>query len=869
MAFHDVKDSSARGDARQSQELSPLVKRVRDDLKDWDDATKKWLDEQELCEQMYAGHQWPDDDAGKLDKEKKPRVTFNRSAPLIDVLVGAEVQNRRRMIFNPSDPHWNKGTGKADLATSSVVWALESAKASHYRSRVLRDMLVGGLGFESLYPDFSRNPDGLLKIDRCDPREMRWDPAARDFNLRDARWMARKRRWSRSEIKSTFGIDIDELAGDSDFVSDAVGSDADEAPKTIMQFHPDPWREGAQKVSPSSPSLARHERKSHWVTEYQYFEMKKYVRVLIPPPADSAEAQDDPMTMADEVAGGPKMVGSFARLGEPEPQPGGAPMDPAVGAPMAPPSSLSAMGPPTPPLGQALGQATAQPTMQPPPGMPSGPMPPPPPGGAPTPAPQGAPPMGAPPMGAPGPTEAPPAAPPGAPPAAAAPPPPPVPPAADLPEDEGDEHEDPDQWEMFSIPDYEKLVQRLKMMGEELPYAVQLERPMYRQVFVTGSKVLRDEEMWIDGFSYLALTGKWDNEDKCWYGIMRPLVDPQRAANKFLSAGIHQFNSSAKGALLVEAGAVVNSKTLPTEWSKPNAIITFRPDMLAQQRYQIVDPRPFPEAAASIMQWSVGAMREVTGINIEMTGMSEGDGAPGAMQKRQMQGMTVLAGVLDSLDVLREDEAWVALKIVKKFLSNKRMIRVAGAYEGQRKHVQLLRENFADDYDLQLDDTPRDPAERMKVFEILQPLFPIMFRDGPIPDPIKDIFPIQGSILQAWKKYDAEKASSSKPPPVKMSEDPNYIAAMTENIKADAELKRARAKALLNESAMGMVETAQDIQIEREEIQLKLRELDLRKRELGVKAADTGHSMKLAEDKGTLDALEVNHRLSSPGYPGE
>ena len=38
--------------------------------------------------------------------------------------------------------------------------------------------------------DYAENPDGMMVVERVDPLEMGWDPAAQRANLTDARWLA-------------------------------------------------------------------------------------------------------------------------------------------------------------------------------------------------------------------------------------------------------------------------------------------------------------------------------------------------------------------------------------------------------------------------------------------------------------------------------------------------------------------------------------------------------------------------------------------------------------------------------------------------------------------------------------------------------
>ena len=832
MPFFDTKKKPpSYDDITLDDQVDPIVKRARANIRDAEDGPRKdWLDEYKICRAFVAGYQWPEADKEALKKNQKPEITFNRSGPLIEVVVGTEVNQRRRMIFSPQDRFWKSGQATSDLATSSVDWALELAKASHVRSRIFRDALIGGIGWGHYYIDFVVDPNGRLAVKRVDPAEVVWDQSARDTNCRDMRWVARKKRWSREEIEDEFGIDVGKSSETSDYFGTQVDAGDDEWSTSVIQHHPDPWRPGSQerKGSRDSEDGFRVDRKKHTVVEYQYFELEKYVRVL-----------------ADDVP--------YEELGIERPVEAGPPPPPPE-PPM--PMGMLGMGPgssPSPMLGMA-------------PGGGGGPRPAAPPGAAP--------PMPGP-MGAMGGTAPPGTMPPGpagpgmAPPAGMPPGPPPVPSAADLPDEEGHEHPpEVEHWISMELEDFKSLAEMMAEQGIEPPRSLKLKRRAYRQVFFCKNKILRQVDMDVDEFTYRALTCKWDDANKVWYGLMRALIDPQKAANKWLSQGIAHFNAGAKGVLLIEENVVTNPRSLVSDWTRPNGIIRFKPDTMAAQRYQVVEPSPFPEAAAQIMTWSVGAMHDVTGINVDTMGAGETEQSPTTMQRRQGQALTVLATVFDALDEYREDEAWLALKMVKTYLTDGRYIRVAGAYAAQDEYVQLLKEQFANDYDLRLDDAPRDPNQRMAVFQMLQPMLSLWEREGGVPDPIKDYFPLPASTVQDWKKWDADKKAAPPPPPPK-DQDPRFIEAEIEYKKAQAALMNARAKAILQESAMGMVETAQDIDVEKKKLQLKLMEVRLQMKQLDLDADHKTRELDMQEDEDTLDALASTKAMSSPGFPGE
>jgi hypothetical protein len=858
MGFHDVKHKPAElDDVLLDEEVDPLVKRARINIREAEEGSRKdWLDEYKECRAFVAGDQWPDADEEVLKKNQKPKITFNRSAPLIEVVVGTEVNQRRRMIFSPQDRFWKSSQATSDLATSAVDWALELAKAPHARSRIFRDALIGGLGWGYYYIDTVVDPNGRLAVKRVDPVEMVHDPNARDTNCRDMRWCARKRRWSREEIRDEFGIDVGKSGDSGDYLGSTVDVGDDEWSTSVVQHHPDPWRMGSQerKGARDSDEGSDSDRKKHVVVEYQSYELEKYVRVLsedipyeelgIERPEGAAPAPPPPMPMGMPPGGSASSPfppdGMAPGGGSPPPgaeMAGPIPSGPAAPAPGGMPATQPApQGPPAPAAG--------------PPGMgPGGPAP-----GAPMPG--GMPPEAMAAMG-------------GMPPGGPPPGPPPVPSAAEMPDEDGHDHpEDEEHWVSYSLEDFEEIATAMADAGMEPPRSMKLKRRAYKQLFYCKNKVLRKQDMDVDEFTYRALTCKWDDENKVWYGLMRALMDPQRAANKWLSQGIAMFNSSAKGVLLIEENVVSNPRSLVSDWTRPNGIIQFKPDTLAQQRYQVVPPPPFAEAPAQIMQWSIGAMHDVTGISVDMQGNGQGDQSPTTMQKRQSQAMTVLATVFDALDEYREDEAWLALKMVKEYLTDGRYIRVSGTYPAQKKYIRLLKEEFANEYDLRLDDAPRDPNQRMAVFQMLQPMLSLWEREGGVPDPIKDFFPLPASTVADWKKWDADKKAAPPPPPPK-DQDPEFIKAEIAYKNAQAALMNARAKAILQESTMGMLETAQDIDIEKKKLQLKAAEIQIQLQQLDLHASHKTRELDMKEDEGTLNALEANKRYESAGFPGE
>lgn len=852
MGFIAKKSSRLR--TVPKREMSPdekLVKRINDDIKEASEALKPWLDESQKCQRNYDNHQWDDEDREVNEKNKKPTITFNRIKPVVRAVAGMEIMHRRRMIFLPRQSPRNKSQAMSDAATYGVDWALELARAPHERWRAFRDMIIRGVGCVSYGIAYDEDPNGRATVNRVCSWETGWDPSARQQNLEDAKWVYRRRKWTKEEIEDEFDVDMSTIpmadAGDG-----RDGGANQDAPLTIINSHPDLWRDGAQTVK-GMPRMKRRERNSYWVTQYEFYDLEPFYRVREEVTADKRFYE-----ICDQQEIDPDML-----------QPG-SPEEQKVLQLLAdegwPPEELTVAGP-----GAAMG-AMPQPGMAGPglpmvaPGAP----------GAPDAGPGGGLPLSPPPEGAPIPVGAPGMDAGDAPDGPAAPPAPPSTPQGlegpldSSPEEDTDVPEpERERWLSLSLDEYETLVQKLEMLGEPPPEAVQLKRRAYKRAFVTGKKLLRQEDMFIPSFSLKFMTGEWDDEDEVWYGLVRSMIDPQKGINKWVSQGIHHFNAGAKGALLIEAGAVVNPKSLLTDWNKPNSIITFKADMLSQQRFQVVEPAPFPEAAAKMIEYSSAALHDVIGVNVEFMGQSQGDESSVTVQKRQSQAITILADVFDSLTRFRAAEAYTMLEIVKKFLSQGRWIRIAGPYAGKRQHIKLLEEDFAAEYDLQLDDVPTDPNGRDRAFEQIQGLLPMMQRMGKIPDAFKDLFPLPASAIAGWKREEAKAAAAEQPPPPKKEEDPRWVEAEIRFKNAQALLLEARAKGVSRESVMGMFETAQDIDLQKMEIELRKEELAIQRAELEIHKNVKAREMKVREDESTLNAVEADRKLTNPNFPGE
>ena len=799
---------SKRLEAKERARQQALITRFNDDLKLCEESWGKWSTEAKECERYYDGHQYDEADAQKLKRQKRAGLTYNRIAKRVDLVDGTEVYHRQKVVFLPKQPTQEGSRGVSDLATDAVDWVIESCKGQHERSRVWHDANVRGVGCMSLYMDHEEDPRGRILMKRICSYELRWDANARETNLEDARWVARKSYWHLDDIKARFGEDKANKLKNGQAKEPSSGAptltpaDDDESPTQVVNHGPNLFAAGAQDVTPGR--LEKRQKGMCKVTEMQWWEREPCMLVIDDGTIPIAEFMDDEKPSPSDIV--PQTNPRLIEM----------PPDPAAMAQMMPPPPAGApmpgAAPAAPPMGGGVPPESAPPPGAMPPGM-EGMMPP---GGAEM--------------------------------------PPPGPPPEEPPPEEPVE-----KILSLSIEKWEKLALDLETEGLPLPAAVESERRVYKQAFFSDDVLLSDGDMWIDGFSYLFLTHKYDTDEKCWYGMVRNLKDPQLGANKFFSQGVDVWARGAKGALLIEREAAANANDLPDIWAGPSPIVLMNPGAISNRQYEIVPPPDFPPAAAQMTQFALEALNDI-GPNEAMQGQMDGGGAPGvSVQKAQVQGMTTLAANFDALTRFRYTEAKTIIKMIRSFLLDGRLIRIGGPHNS--RFERLLAERFSDDYDLVIDEVPRDPNARRQVWDQLGPLLPIAFRSGRIPHAWKDFSPFPASVIEEWKKQeDAEaQAASQAPPPLEQREE--YIAAQVALEQANAELKKAqamlaiaRAQTMVRQAGVSTMETLADIKHEDQRLDLE--------RKLGIR--DRQHE----EDKDTLDALTAVRRDDKPASPG-
>lgn len=187
-----------RNDDELVQWAHQLYKDARDHSSEWRDQAKESYD-------FRSGRQWSDEDQSKLEEQQRPSVVFNRIGRTINAVIGTEINNRQEIRYLPRE----QGDVKPnEMYTGAAQWVRDETNAEDEESDAFADLCVCGMGWMETLLSFDEDLDGAILMERVDPLEMYWDPAASRRNIIDARWRMRVKPVDRSEF--------DELWPDAD-----------------------------------------------------------------------------------------------------------------------------------------------------------------------------------------------------------------------------------------------------------------------------------------------------------------------------------------------------------------------------------------------------------------------------------------------------------------------------------------------------------------------------------------------------------------------------------------------------------------------------------------------------------------------------
>lgn len=290
------------------------------------------------------------------------------------------------------------------------------------------------------------------------------------------------------------------------------------------------------------------------------------------------------------------------------------------------------------------------------------------------------------------------------------------------------------------------------VLKQKFPFkAVPFTKTFIRRAFVANNQVLGEiEDLTPQGsFTFKCMTGKRYKSKNTWYGVVKPMVDPQKWSNKLSSTIIQDVAVNGKG-LMAEHDAFMDWNEAQENWTDPSKIVKLRSGAIQNGKIQPKPQGTYPVGIDTLLNQSITAFRDTTGINLELMGLTEAQ-QPGVLEAHRKQaGMSVLSWCFDSKRRYHKEQSRLVAFYIQNYLSDGRLIRVVGQNGAQ--YIPLVRDPKFIKYDVILEESAKSFDQKEKTWGVMQTLLPNVLPMG-IPFPIEalDYLPIPEKLANSWK----------------------------------------------------------------------------------------------------------------------
>lgn len=342
---------------------------------------------------------------------------------------------------------------------------------------------------------------------------------------------------------------------------------------------------------------------------------------------------------------------------------------------------------------------------------------------------------------------------------------------------------------------------------------------VWRQAFLGATDILDTNQPDPDGSTFNVMTGHWDRKEKMFYGLLKSMRDPQKFANKWLSQTLHIIGANAKGGIIAEIGAVADGDVDKFEegWAAADSV-----SWVKDGKMGAVQPKPtvqMPAALMSLTEFAVSAIRDTSGVNMELLGLRDAN-QPGILEyQRRQSAMTTLARFFDALRFYRKRQGHTILNMLRNHIApTGRLVRIVK--DDQVQYVPLAMDDDTAKYDVIVDDAPQAPNEKEKAWSIIEAMMPMLANAGLGMEDWADILeysPLPSSFAEKVRQKAVEQKKQPMDPMQQLQlatgqAELRKTASETQENEANAMLDMAKAAQIQTEARLEPVRAVADVQ---------------------------------------------------------
>ena len=298
-------------------------------------------------------------------------------------------------------------------------------------------------------------------------------------------------------------------------------------------------------------------------------------------------------------------------------------------------------------------------------------------------------------------------------------------------------------------------VKEVRDAGFEMLIRKNGKRRVWKQAFLGANELLEPVDYCPSkDRPSIALMGyeREKSTDECmWYGMLKRVEGPQKLLNQLLTKILENVSYSGSG-YDIERSAVKDIDKFLEGVTNPRVPNIFEDGALSRGQVKPTTPSQLPNGMNDLIAMAMSAFQNLTGITLEMLGMADREQSGVVENARKQSAYTTLAPLFDRLKSYRIDKGRLQLDYIREYLSDGRLIRVAG--EGAAQYVPLVRLPDEIRFSVRVDEQATSPNNKDKVMASL----PMMasLTGGPLPPAvISAALPytdLPSSLIQAWQE---------------------------------------------------------------------------------------------------------------------
>lgn len=365
-------------------------------------------------------------------------------------------------------------------------------------------------------------------------------------------------------------------------------------------------------------------------------------------------------------------------------------------------------------------------------------------------------------------------------------------------------------------------------------------RCYYRAFRIADAIIGEPEKLPEEQFTLNCVTGKLDRNKGIWYGVVRAMRDPQRLLNKQVTQLQRIIDVTAKGGLIAESDAFEDPEQAKQDWSASDTIIWAKPGAV---KNGAIIPKPvgqYPSAIDKMLAVTMELVPGISGVNNEMLGVIDREQAGVVEWQRKEAAYGVLKVFFNALRRYRRQQGRLLLKLITKYMSDGRLVRVMGQL-GDVRYVQLAKQPDTLKYDVIVDEAPAGPNQKERTMLFL--MSPVGMQIAKTMPPQMQAKLMEYTPLPASLVAEMQQMIAQIPP----QQDPKVVA-MQQKMQMDAQRDQQQqildAQNAERDFQLRQAETAAQLQSDQERARI---EADQKAREAMMDAA-----IKRMEAEGNL-----------------